>query len=425
MVAKKKITAPVSGKAPVLHSDKYGEFNLAKQGDRRRLKKVVIDLDLQTRRLVEHDIKRWRQACQRAVDVEYPNRTYLYDIYHDVELDNHLSGAIGQINGFVKCRSFKLVNEKGEADDEAVKLLDQIWFKDLLDYILESINWGHSLIELGDVVRDEVGRMRFDGVRLIPRQHVVPEYGRVTKVAGDDWRNGIEYRQPPFSDWLIEAGKNDDLGLYCKAAMHTIPKKYALSFWDTFAEMFGIPIRIAKTSVRDEAEKAKMADMMEKMGAKAWGVFDDSTEIELVETSRGDSFNVYDMRVERANSEMSKLVLKQTMSIDDGSSLSQSQVHLKVFDNLIESYCDLVRDIVNGQLLPKMVRHGFPVQGLSFEWDYTIDYTPEQQVAIETMILNNYEVPGSYFEEKYGIPAGERRAMDPQPQMRRDVPFFD
>ncbi|MBQ9178357.1 MAG: hypothetical protein IJ140_05130 [Prevotella sp.] len=43
--------------------------------------------------------------------------------------------------------------------------------------------------------------------------------------------------------------------------------------------------------------------------------------------------------------------------------------------------------------------------------DYSVDYTPEQQVAYETMVLNNYEVDGSYFEEKYNIPAGERRQM--------------
>lgn len=69
----------------------------------------------------------------------------------------------------------------------------------------------------------------------------------------------------------------------------------------------------------------------------------------------------------------------------------------------------MVRDVVNNQLLPKMVRHGFPVKDLTFNWDDPVDYTPEQQVAIEQMVLNNYEVDGSYFQDKYGIPAGERR----------------
>ena len=56
-----------------------------------------------------------------------------------------------------------------------------------------------------------------------------------------------------------------------------------------------------------------------------------------------------------------------------------------------------------------MVRHGFPLKGYSFEWDDPVDYTPEQQLAYEKFIAINYEVPGSYFEDKYGVPAGERR----------------
>lgn len=394
----------------ILNSEKHGTFNLAKEKDRKRLKKVVVDLQRYTDMLTEHDISHWRYACQLAVNIENPSRLQLYDIYNDVDLDAHLTGAIGQVNGFVKCRSFKLTNEKGDTVKDAEVYFNTEWFKDLMDYILESIYWGHSLIELGNVITDEKGNINFDGVTLIPRKHVIPEYGRIVKSQGEGWQYGIDYRSAPYSDWLIEAGKKDDLGLYRKAALHTIPKKYAGAFWDTFAEMFGIPVRIAKTSARDDNERKKLAGMMENMGAKAWGVFDDSTEIELVESSKGDAFNVYDKRIDRCNSELSKLVLKQTMTIEDGSSLSQSQTHMKVFKNLIEAYCDMVRDIINNQLLPKMIKHGFPVQGLTFDWDDPVDYTPEQQVAIEQMVLNNYEVDGSYFEDKYGIPAGARRS---------------
>ena len=410
-----RVGTPPGGKGDdsgrLLHSAQYGDFNLAKDSDRKRLKRVVIDLLRETDRLVEHDIAAWRIACQMAVDCDNPSRQRLYDIYADVDLDNHLSGCVGQVNGFVKCRPFKLVTENGDTDDEARRYFDTTWFSDLLDYIIESICWGHSLIQLGDVVTDATGRISYDCVTLVPRKHVIPEKGVITRSPGEDWRSGFSYRERPLSDWIIEAGRPDDLGKYRKAAMHTIPKKYALAFWDTFAEMFGIPIRIATTSTRDDNERTKLANMMENMGAKAWGVFGDDTSIELVESSKGDAFNVYDKRVERANSEISKLILQETMTIDDGSSYSQSATHLNVFDNLIEAYCRSVRNIVNNQLLPRMVRHGFPVQGLSFEWDDPVNYTPEQQVAIETMVLNNFEVPGSYFEDKYGIPAGERRSI--------------
>lgn len=152
-----------------------------------------------------------------------------------------------------------------------------------------------------------------------------------------------------------------------------------------------------------------MEKMLAKMGTEGWALFQEGTTIDVVESARSDAFNVYDKRIDRANSELSKLIIGQTMTIEDGSSLSQSETHLKVFENLVEDDCDMIRDVVNGQLIPRMIRHGFPLQGLHFEWDYSIDYTPEQQKAYEEMVLNNYEVEGSYFEDKYGMPVGERR----------------
>ena len=137
------------------------------------------------------------------------------------------------------------------------------------------------------------------------------------------------------------------------------------------------------------------------------------TEVQFVESGKGDAFNVYDKRIDRANSELSKLIIGQTMTIEDGSSLSQSETHLEVFENLVESDRDMLRDIVNNQLIPRMVKHGFPVKGLRFEWDDTVDYTPEQQIAYETMIADRYEVDPSYFTDKYGMPVGERIRIAP------------
>ena len=125
------------------------------------------------------------------------------------------------------------------------------------------------------------------------------------------------------------------------------------------------------------------------------------------------TFNVYDKRIDRANSELSKLIIGQAMTIEDGSSLSQSETHLEVFENLVESDCTMLRDIVNNQLIPRMVKHGFPIKGMRFKWDDAVDYTPEQQVAYETMVADRYEVDPSYFAEKYIMPVGERRNAQP------------
>lgn len=399
----------------IIHTP-YGDFYLAK-GDRKRVQKMVIDLQRATDALTRQDMQDWRTAWQMAINVDSPNRLRLYDIYRDAMIDLHLSGCIEQRKGFVMSRSFKLVDASGKENEEARHYLEQSWFKQLLKHALDSIYWGHALIELGDITTDGDGCICYDGVKLIPRKHVIPEYGRVVSALGQDWTSGIEYRQPPYSDWLIEAGLSDDLGLLLKAATQTIPKKNMLAFWDTFGEIFGMPMRIAKTTSRDEKEKAKLMDMLNKAGSSLSMVASTETEIEFVESSRGDAYNVYDKRIDRANSELSKLIIGQTMTIEDGSSLSQSQTHLTVFENLVESDRDMLRDIVNNQLLPRMAKHGFPVKGLRFEWDDAVDYTPEQQVAYETMVADRYEVDPNYFAEKYSMPVGERRQAMTVPSM--------
>ena len=225
----------------IIHTP-YGDFHLAK-GDKKRVQKMIIDLQRATDALTRQDMQDWRQAWQMAINVDSPNRQRIYDIYRDAMIDLHLSGCIEQRKGFVMSRSFKLVDTAGNENEEARHYLEQSWFKQLLKYALDSIYWGHSLIELGDITTDGDGCVCYDGVKLIPRKHVIPEYGRVVSDLGQDWTSGIEYRQPPYSDWLIEAGLSDDLGLLLKAATQTIPKKNMLAFWDTFGEIFGMPMR--------------------------------------------------------------------------------------------------------------------------------------------------------------------------------------
>ena len=258
----------------------YGNFNLAKGKDIKRVQKMVIDLQRTTDALTRKDIKNWRDAWQSAINVDSPSRQRLYDIYRDAEIDLHLSGCVEQRRGFVMARSFKIVDVKGDENEEAVHFFDQSWFKQLMRYALDSIYWGHSLIELGDLCTDGDGCICYSDVKLIPRKHVIPEYGRVITDLGQDWTTGIDYRQPPFSDWLIEAGRPDDLGLYLKAASQTIPKKNMLAFWDTFGEIFGMPMRIARTTSRDQKEIDRIDKMLREAGTALSMVAGMETEID-------------------------------------------------------------------------------------------------------------------------------------------------
>lgn len=397
------LTAPRTEKKVI--QTKYGGLDLAREADRRRAKGIMASIQQTTEALTRKDMRDWRRAWQLAISADSPDRRLLYSIYTDVSVDLHLSGCIDQRRGLVMSRSFKIVDAGGNTSEGALHYFRQEWFRQLMRHCLDARYWGHSLIELGSLTTDGDGCPCYDGVTLIPRPYVIPGRHRVITDLGQDWTAGIDYHEKPFAGRLIEAGGPDDLGLFLKAATQTIPKKNTLAFWDTFAEIFGMPMRIGHTTCRDEKELQRMEGMMAGMGTEFWALFPEGTDIEVVESSKGDAYNVYDRRIDRANSELSKLIVGQTMTVEDGSSLSQSQTHLKVLENLVEDDAAMLRDIINNQLLPRMVSHGFPLKGLSFEWDCSVDYTPEQKLAYERFAGTMYDIAPEYFEREYSIPA--------------------
>ena len=384
------------------------------------VKDVTVKLQLQTENLTRNDLKTWRWAWQQAINVEQPRRTKLYNIYTDVDVDGHLTGCVEQRTGFVMNKGFKITDRNGNEMDNVKELFEAPWFKVWMRLSLESIYQGNSLIELGPVITVD-DKPVFSHIKLVPRTHVIPEFGVIIRSENDTWQSGFDYRTGAVSWNVTEAGGTHDLGLYLKCALQTIPKKNMASFWDMFGEIFGIPLRIGTTTSRDPKEFDKLEKLLRNMGAASYGLFPEGTTIDIKESTRGDAYNVYDRRIERCNSELSKAILTQTMTVDNGASLSQSKVHENMLDNLINKDADMIRDLVNWQLIPRMIYHGFPVKGCRFEWDDSVTYTPEQQVAYERMVMEHFEVDPKYVIEKYQMPVKARKETTQQ----LVKPFFD
>lgn len=379
-----------------------------------RARRIMAEITRKTDALTQKDIATWRQAWQMAINVDTPRRSFLYDLYSDSLVDGHLTGCIEQRKSKTLGRPFRLLNSDGEEDAEATALLEREWFYDFLSIALDSIFWGHSLIEMGEVIRDDKG-LRFDSATLIPRKHVVPEYGVLLRDPSDDIPQGIPYRSGDYARWLVEVGKPYDLGLLLRCTPYYISKKNMGAFWDTFGEIFGMPMRIANTSATNKADIANIEKTMNDMGAAFWGVFPDDTKISFQETSRGDAYNVYDKRLERCDKEISKIILSQTMTIDNGSSLSQSEVHLEIFEHICASDAKRIGYIINDRLLPLMVASGFPISGLTFAWDYSDEMTEAEMREQERVILQYYDVDPEYFKRKYNVPILGRRSGGIEP----------
>lgn len=420
----KKAAIPVNVESTAAQ-EFYNKF-LSDREKRDNTKRVLIELIEQTKFLTRQDHAAWRSAWQRALSVEHPSRVDLNRVYRDIEIDGHLTGVIGQIKTEVLQKNFLIIARDTEKEIEGLKgvLDDAQWFIDFCGHVIDSEFWGYRLIQFGNVILTN-DRLKFDEVEILDEDHVIPEHHVFVENAGDHYSNGIDYTELPYSNMLIGIGNKKNLGLYNKVAPHALSKKNMLAFWDKFGEIFGMPMRIGKTSSRNPGDRNDIVEMLKKMGAAAWGLFPDGTEIEIKETTRGDAYEVYDKRIERANSEISKAIVHQTMTTDNGSSRSQGEVHLTIQEKVIEYFARILRININDKLIPFMIQNGFKGwEKAKLKFDNTVEYTVQEQINIETMLLQYYNIPANYVVEKYGVPV-EPKKEKPATGFPTNKGFFD
>jgi hypothetical protein len=177
------------------------------------------------------DVKKWRSALQEAESKTRPNRVNLLRIFQDVILDPHLSAVMQQRKNKVLSRGFKMLNDDESENEEATKLLKSEWFDKFVNFALNSRYYGFSLIEFDSLLNDS-----FTEVREVPREYVIPEWGKVkTTLSGSTY---IDYTKPPFSNWVLFVGNEEELGLLNKATPIIQWKRLVQATWAEYNELY-------------------------------------------------------------------------------------------------------------------------------------------------------------------------------------------
>jgi len=381
-----------------------------RQPERVRVSNKVVRTQLIRTR---QDISRWRSAVNIAESVHRPDRVELIRIYKDVILDAHLSSLMMTRVNKLLANNFFLFNQDGTINEDETDKLKSSWFEKFLKLSMDSIFYGYEVIQFGGIKDDG-----FESVEKIPEEYVVPELELVKKdLFIISKESGIFYKQPPYNRWALWVGsENYDFGLLNKATPLALWKKNVLGSWSEFAELFGMPIRMGKTDILDAERKANMEKMMESMGSAAWGVFDKEDIMEFVSTSQSDAFRVYDKLIERVNSEISKLILGQTMLSDDGSSKSQGEVHERVANDYTHADKMFLANIVNDKLIPFLKMHRIITADVVFKWDSTERLTILQNKEIIKELSQFYSFDPDEVSEKIGFKVEIKEGGLPVPE---------
>jgi len=352
---------------------------------------------------IRESIASWRIALENAESKIQPDRIPLLRTYNEIILDGHLSGIIDLRIENVTGLDFSLLSKNGDINEKATNKIKSKWFYQYLYHAMNSIFYGHSLMQINGIYKNNVSSLT-----LIPRENVKPESGEYIEDSYNIYDTKSYIKNKSLYRWLIEAYKErDDLGLLSKIVPLVLWKRSAQSAWAEYTEVFGMPIRIAKTSTNVEEDRTRLYNFVRDLGKSAFGVIDASEEIEFVETSSSDAFNVYDRLIDLMNKEMSKLILGSTMIVDDGASYSQSQVHQLQFDQKIKSDIRWIEFITNDFLIPKLVELKILPKGLTFKFDRSEKLTLTQQFAIDNEISKMYPLSKDYLETTYRVEFAE------------------
>lgn len=194
-------------------------------------------------------------------------------------------------------------------------------------------------------------------------------------------------------------------------------KKHGLKYWMIFAERFGAPTVIGKYP--PGASPEQQAALLEAIGAiqQETGIkIPDTMDIELLEAVRSSSVNTYAELLHYVNAEISKVVLGQTLTTQEGTSGSYSlgRVHAEVRGDIIRADSRTLAECLSRTLLAWLTLFNFPGRPAPrFEFVSPGDAAGLEAAERDRVLFRDLGLPVSlnHLWAKYDVPEpreGER-----------------
>ncbi|MFW5920952.1 MAG: DUF935 domain-containing protein, partial [Polyangiales bacterium] len=301
---------------------------------------------------------------------------------------------------------------------EAVRedIVDRPQFRDLLFDLADAIGKGYSLCE---TIWDTSGkRWKPRAYKWREQRHFVWDQQTLSMLRLLDEQemvNGVDL--PPFKFIVhvpkLKSGHPIRGGLARLGAVAYMLKSFTVRDWHTFMEIFGMPIRVGRYdtgATKDEKKELKKA--VTQIAHDAAGIMPKTMEVEFVQAmqvSGGDK--LFSGAAEWWDRQVSKLVLGQTMTTEDGSSRSQAEVHQDDQRMLTAADDRQLSATINRDLTRPYIALNFGEQEMYprivVKPDEPEDLSRKSQ-TVKTLAGAGLPIPMRWAYESFGIPEPEQ-----------------
>lgn len=304
-----------------------------------------------------------------------------------------------------------------EIADSVRRLVRQPEFGDLVDDLLDALGKGFSVVEI----------LWRRGKTWIPDRYEWrdPRWFAFDKTDGKTLRlvdqsspeNGLELQPYRFVIHRprMKSGLPIRSGLARLVAVAHMCKSYAVADWLSFAEIYGQPLRVGKYgSKATDEDIGKLIDALVNLGTDAAAVIPESMRIEFQNAGAAGNSTVFQNLAEWLDRQVSKAVLGQTMTADDGSSQSQAQVHNDVRQDIEISDARQLENTINRDLIRPFVDINYGPQDAYPRVRFPVQEPEDLEamvLALEKLVPLGLRVEQSVVRDKLGLPDPDDGAL--------------
>jgi hypothetical protein len=345
-------------------------------------------------RIIRADINEYKHAVNAAKSQHWQNRELLYQIYQNTfDFDSHFQALVELrlINTVGKSLEY-VINDK-PVDVSAIT--DSPEFEKFLRDLLLVRFWGIGAFEF--FVKKYKG-VDYFGYQQFPIMNINP-YERI--IYSGEWESG---ERIPIKGNKMMLGDPDDLGLMLQLSLISIYKRANRNNWANYNELAGDNFMLVKRDVQvSPAERQGFIDKLSERSKNSIIDADFGTEVTFPPSSAGNSYQTFEIFEEALNDEMARMVLGQTMTTDDGSSLSQAQVHERTQESIFDGDAKYLLNFLNYDFYEVQEYWGVPSGG---RWRHIQDGSlkDEKEIDIDLKLKElGVNFTDAELRKKYGI----------------------
>lgn len=349
----------------------------------------------------EKTIDDWIMAVTSATDPDDPRRGLLYRFYQSLYNDEHLQTTIDNRVLPVQQAEFNLVDDNGNEDEEAKKLLDRPWFHQLIRICFLHQLQGVSLADISHL--DE--NLEISHVEEVPMSNYIPQQMIIVKEESD--KTGWSYKDGALEPYYVQFGNAWALGMLNELSIIILAKKLGLGSWMNYIEKYGIPPVFVTSDRQDKKRLDELFEMMLDFRNNFFAVLSGNEKVEYGKEAGGNTTNAFLPLEERCDNQISKRLLGQTGTTENGAWEGTAEVHERVEKSRHEYDKMIFQFYFNYIIIPKLVKISpvyKPLERLKLKWDDTESLSITEYIEAINKLAYTFEFDHEEVAKKTGLP---------------------